>query len=157
MVHSIAAFVAKRPAIEHVAQALGDAAIYKLEHPDYLVVPVTDDAFDALVAAHGDSAPAGNEFWRLTVGLIDLARECSVHGPIAYVETDYFGGAGVQGAAAWADGEMHFPPTTEEHSVINAALRMIGLNPQDGLDAFDTLGLGRVRRFDAFDDLTPEP
>ena len=155
MVHSIAAFVAKRPAIEHVSRALAGASIYKLEHPDYLVLPVTDDAFDALVVAQGPSGPAGNEFWRLTVGLIDLARECSVHGPIAYVETDYFGGVGVQGAAAWANGEMRFPPTTGEHSVINAALRMIGLTAAKGLDEFDTLGLGRTRRDDSFDDLTP--
>ena len=155
MVHCIAAFVAKPPVAKHVAEALGGAHAYRLRHADLLVVPVTDDAFDALVAARGPSGSAGNEFWRLTVGLTDLARECSVHGPIAYVETDYFGGAGMQGAAAWVDGEARLPPTVEEHSVVNAALRLIGLRAEDGLDEFDTLGLGRTRRLDSFDGLPP--
>jgi hypothetical protein len=155
MVHSIAAFVAKPPVAKIVAEALGGAPVYRLRHAEFLVVPVGDDAFDALVAERGASSAVGNEFWRLTVNLMDLARECSVHGPIAYVETDYFGGAGVQGAAAWVDGEARLPPTVEEHSVVNAALRMIGLRAEDGFDEFDTLGLGRTRRLDSFDDLTP--
>lgn len=155
MSHMIAAFVAERPAAEAVARAIGGAPIFRLRHDAFLVVPVTDDAFDAVFAARGESEPVNPEFWRLTQALAEIANECSAHGAIAYVETDYFGGAGVQGAAAWRDGRVIVPPATDEAGPINAALAAVGLMPANGCDAFDTLGLGAVRRMDAFDDMTP--
>lgn len=157
MGHVIAAFVAKKPAAAALSRAMGDAPVYRRKHAELLLVPVGDDAFDALVAARGESEPVGPEFWRLTHAFADLGRECSVHGAIAYVETDYFGGAGAQGAAAWSNGETLLAPTIAEAGAINAALRAIGLKAEQGLDEFDTLGLGTVRRMDAFDDLKPEP
>ena len=156
MTHVIATFIAKRRAAAALSHALGGAPVYKLNHPEFLVVPVSDDAFDALVASKGASEPAGPEFWRLTDALMELARECSVYGPIAYGETDYFGGAGVQSAAAWIAGKLAFPPTTHPAGPINAALHTIGLERADGLDEFDTLGLGAVRRMDVFEERTPE-
>lgn len=135
---------------------MGKAPIYKLNHPGLLLVPIGDDAFDAIVATKDPSDPAGPEFWRLTHGLMELARECSMYGPIAYAETDYFGGAGVQSAAAWIQGKLAFPPTTHAAGPINAALHTIGLERAAGLDEFDTLGLGLVRRMDSFDERTPE-
>lgn len=135
---------------------MGNAPVYKLNHPEFLIVPVGDDAFDALVAARGPSESAGPEFWRLTAGLVDLGRECSDHGAIAYVETDYFGGAGVQGAAAWVGGKPVLAPSLDEApGPINTALRAIGLTPEQGRDEFDTLGLGDVRRMDAFEEREP--
>jgi hypothetical protein len=156
MGHVIATFVAKRHAAAALSRALGNAPVYKLNHPEFLLVPVGDDAFDALVAARGPSEPMGPEIWRLTERLMELARECSAHGPIAYGETDYFGGAGAQSAAAWIAGKLALPPTTHAAGPINAALHTIGLERINGLDEFDTLGLGQVRRMDAFDDRTPE-
>jgi hypothetical protein len=156
MGHVIATFIAKRRAAAALSRALGDAPVYKLSHPELLAVPVGDDAFDAAVIAKGESALAGSEFWRLTEALMEIARECSVHGPIAYGETDYFGGAGVQSAAAWIQGKLALPPTTHPAGPINAALHAIGLERGEGLDEFDTLGLGLIRRMDAFEDRSPE-
>lgn len=156
MTHVIATFIAKRRAAAALSRAMGDAPAYKLSHPELLLVPVSDDAFDTLVASKGASEPAGPEFWRLTEALMELARECSEYGPIAYGETDYFGGAGVQGAAAWIAGKLAFPPTTHTAGPINAALHTIGLERANGLDEFDTLGLGTVRRMDVFEERTPE-
>lgn len=158
MGHVIATFIANRRAAAALSRELGDAPIYKLTHPELLVVPVGDDAFDAVLLAKGESAPAGTEFWRLTEALMEIAAECSAtHGPIAYAETDYFGGAGVQSAAAWIQGKLAMPPTTHPAGPINAALHTIGLERASGLDEFDTLGLGAVRSMDAFEDRTPEP
>ena len=157
MTHVIATFIAKRRAAVALSRAMGDAPVYKLNHPELLLVPVGDDAFDALLPREGSDVPAGPEFWRLTEALMELARECSVHGPIAYAETDYFGGAGVQGAAAWIQGKLALPPTTHTAGPINAALHTIGLERANGLDEFDTLGLGQVRRMDAFEERSPEP
>lgn len=156
MTHVIATFIAKRRAAIALSRAMGNAPVYKLKHPELLLVPVGDDAFDTVAAREGPSELAGPEFWRLTEALMELAREYSVHGPIAYAETDYFGGAGVQGAAAWLMGKLALPPTTHTAGPINAALHTIGLERASGLDEFDTLGLGLIRRMDAFEERTPE-
>jgi hypothetical protein len=156
MTHVIATFIAKRRAAIALSRAMANAPVYKLKHPELLLVPVGDDAYDALISHEGSNIPAGPEFWRLNEALMELARECSVHGPIAYAETDYFGGAGVQGAAAWIAGKLALPPTTHTAGPINAALHTIGLERASGLDEFDTLGLGLIRRMDAFEDRTPE-
>jgi hypothetical protein len=157
MGHVIATFIANRRAAAALSRALGGAPVYKLNRSDLLLVPVGDDAFDAAVIAKGESAPAGTEFWRLTEALMEIAAEVSAnYGPVAYAETDYFGGAGVQSAAAWIQGKLAMPPTTHPAGPINAALHTIGLERANGLDEFDTLGLGEVRRMDAFEDRTPE-
>jgi hypothetical protein len=157
MGHVIATFIAKRRAARALSQALGDAPVYKLSHGELLVIPVSDDAFDAVVVAKGESAPAGTEFWRLTEALMEIAAEVSAnYGPVAYAETDYFGGTGVQSAAAWIQGKLAMPPTTHPAGPINAALHTIGLERANGLDEFDTLGLAQVRRMDAFEDRTPD-
>ena len=157
MGHVIATFIAKRRAAAALSRELGNAPVYKLNHPELLAIPVSDDAFDAVVIVKGESAPAGTEFWRLTEALMEIAAECSAqYGPVAYAETDYFGGAGVQSAAAWLQGKLAMPPTTHPSGPINAALHTIGLARAEGLDEFDTLGLGLVRSMDAFEDRTPE-
>ena len=98
MGHVIATFIAKRHAAAALSRALGTAPAYKLNHAELLIVPVSDDAFDTVLIAKGESAPAGTEFWRLTETLMDIAAEVSANfGPVAYAETDYFGGAGVRG------------------------------------------------------------
>ena len=60
--------------------------------------------------------------------------------------TDYFGGSGEQEAAYFDDiGRItHFHDRTQE-GAINAALSMLGVSPDDGLDNFDTIGLGKYR------------
>ncbi len=157
MGHVIATFVAKRRAAAALSRALGNAPVFKLNHPELLLVPVNDDAFDTVIIAKGESPPAGTEFWRLTEALMEIAAEVSAdYGPVAYAETDYFGGSGVQSAAAWIQGKLAMPPTTHPAGPINAALHTIGLERANGLDEFDTLGLAQVRRMDAFEDRTPE-
>lgn len=155
MGHRIAAFVAERPAAQAVARAIGGVPLFRLRHQAFLVVPVTNDAFDAVLVAKGESEPVNPEFWRLTHALAEIANECSVYGAIAYVETDYFGGNGVQGGGAWRDGRVIVPPATDEGGPINAALEAVGLRATEGLDAFDTLGLGATRHLVDFDDMTP--
>lgn len=157
MSHSITAFVARRPALTSLAQSMGGAPFYKLKNADFFVLPITDDVFDAVVAAKGPGSLVAVEFWGLTNNLAQLAREASTHGPIAYIETDYFGGMGTQGAAVWKDGAILQEPATASKSTINLALRAIGLGPDFGLDEFDTLGLGDVRHMSDFEAMTPQP
>ena len=75
----------------------------------------------------------------------------SQHGPVAWVETDYFGGNGSQSAAAWVGGEAVVGPsksgaeTGPPDGAINLALRCIGVTCGEGGDEFDAIGLGWYR------------
>ena len=78
----------------------------------------------------------------------------SRYGPIAYVETDYFGGDGVQSAALWRDGALVMNLFTESArqvhagSPINRALRGVGVVDRDGWDEFTIQGLAGFRSND---------
>lgn len=67
---------------------------------------------------------------------------------VAKVETDYFGGAGSQSAKVFINGEKVLDQNNEfDWSLrpINSALKMLGVVKKDGMDEFDTIGLGEKR------------
>ncbi len=66
-------------------------------------------------------------------------------GRVAYVETEYFGGNGVQSAAVWERGAIAFGPKQADVGPINEALRLLGVERTNAKDEFDTVGLGRHR------------
>lgn len=77
--------------------------------------------------------------------------------PFVIFETDYFGGAGDQAAAAYDGDRALMPPTVGAIGPINRALRLIGVTPRKSKDEFSALGLGRFRSFeDAFQEYWPE-
>lgn len=85
---------------------------------------------------------------------VALVAAASLHGPIAYLETDYFGGVGMQLAAFWRDGGLVIDLITEsnkqiqERSPINCVLRELGVVALDGQDEFTVQGLGQYRSHD---------
>jgi hypothetical protein len=81
----------------------------------------------------------------LTDAFQDLLRELSHLGPIAYVETDYFGGIGGQGAAVYADRQVRMKPLWGESGPINRALKLLGVKRGLLRDGFSALGLGAYR------------
>jgi hypothetical protein len=85
-------------------------------------------------------------------GVATLAAELSAHGPVAYVSTEFFGGAGGQGAVVWDKGNFVFTRTDSTdktlawpNSPVSQALRAIGVIAAEGKDEFDTVGLGKHR------------
>lgn len=64
------------------------------------------------------------------------------------ISTDYSGGAGSQYASYSAPGfdVRHFPDRTKG-GAINAALSLLDVPEEDGMDLFDVLGLSRFRDF----------
>jgi hypothetical protein len=58
----------------------------------------------------------------------------------AVVMTEYFGGVGGQWACAFVAGRR-----VPEAVTINAALRVLGIHATDGVDEFDSIGLGHHR------------
>jgi hypothetical protein len=66
---------------------------------------------------------------------------------IAYVEAEFFGGAGTQAAAVWEEGRLVFGPIVADDA-INQALRMLGVAKKEHFDEFEALNLGRHRDTD---------
>ncbi len=69
--------------------------------------------------------------------------------PIAWVETDYFGGFGEQSAILWKDGMKRRYRKRFGHP-IDDALKELGVICEGDMDEFDTLGLGKHRTNDSW-------
>jgi hypothetical protein len=114
------------------------------------LLPMTDVLFDATTAA---DAARLDGFWKAPAGFDRALRACSAHGPLAYIEAEYFGGAGEQSAQVWDGGQvvlgpLHLAeatPTPAAGTPISQALRRLGVSKDDHRDGFDALGLGRHR------------
>lgn len=100
MGHSIQAFGAKRAALEALSCGLDNAPFYRLKHAGFLILPVDDERADKFAERRGNSDAIIADLWQLPANLAELARDCSIHGAIAFIATDYFGGAGTQTAIA---------------------------------------------------------
>jgi hypothetical protein len=143
MGHSIAGFIARTEVLRAGTRHLRHAVIASLEQ-GFGFLPATDALDDEL----GGGESPHEEFWRLTQGLARLGAEMSRGGPVAYVETDYFGGSGDQAAMVWEDGEVLSEPRKTRLGAINDALLRLGVEKGDADDRFDALGLGRHRHTD---------
>ncbi|SNT61305.1 hypothetical protein SAMN05421812_11360 [Asanoa hainanensis] len=111
------------------------------------LVPMTDELFVAL----GGSPVLGCE--KLPASLEPLLTACSSQTPVAYVEAEFFGGAGCQRAAVWVGGTLagdplfldEDQPTEPAGTPISQALRLLGVERGDWHDEFAALDLGRHR------------
>jgi len=76
-----------------------------------------------------------------------VAQALSAHSPVGFVETAYFGGAGVQRAGLWANGALvrtcltRTGETEPEDRAINTILRALGVDVGDNFDEFAAIGL----------------
>jgi hypothetical protein len=106
-------------------------------------LPLSDDHLDLLFPVHGqldDSMTYLSEALKTT--LVDL----SSGGPVAYVETEYFGGQGTQGATIYDRGQCVFGPITNDARPISDALRLLGVTVEPGQhDEFEAAGFCRHR------------
>jgi len=67
---------------------------------------------------------------------------------VAFLSTDYFGGAGHQEAKLFVNNKKEYDESCETNymvSPINDVLKMMGISKKDGQDEFDTIGLSRFR------------
>lgn len=76
-----------------------------------------------------------------------LGEVLGLSSAVAYVWTDYFGGAGTQGARVWTPSDTTGRMNTGSGS-INAALALIGVVITDATDEFDSVGLDWYRSND---------
>ena len=95
----------------------------------------------------------GDEFMQLTHGFRSFLQTLSRGGQLAYVETEYFGGEGGQGALVCRDGQEIMPPTWNKSGPINNALKLIGLKRGILGDRFAAAGFAQIRSDDDILDL----
>jgi hypothetical protein len=72
---------------------------------------------------------------------------------IAKISTDYFGGSGSQTAKLFVDNKIEYEGDNEfvyDMSPINDVLKKMGIVRKDGMDEFDTIGLGNYRTNEDF-------
>ncbi len=75
-------------------------------------------------------------------------REFGKNKIIAKISTDYFGGSGHQEAKLFVNNKKEYDQSSElDWSVkpINDVLKSMGVVKKDGMDEFDTIGLGKYR------------
>lgn len=120
----------------------------------FAIFPVSAALIDARVAPDRTPSQSGDKFMLLTPGFRSLLRSLSRGGLLAYVETEYWGGVGGQGALVCRDGEEIMPPTWSGSGAINKALELIGLPRGLFGDRFAAAGLDSVRNNE---DLLDEP
>lgn len=108
------------------------------------LLPLRDDDLDRWLPGPLHGFPEG--FTYLSSQLIDYLLTASLSGPIAYIETDYSGGAGAQGAAVFRAGHLAMQPVSAATGPINQALALLGVRiTEPAYDPFETLGLNRHR------------
>jgi hypothetical protein len=72
---------------------------------------------------------------------------------IAKIETDYFSGSGYQSAKLFVNSKKVYDKSDEQDwsiKPINDVLKQMGIVSKQGMDEFDTVGLGRYRKNEDF-------
>jgi hypothetical protein len=141
--------------LKSLAREYRNASVISLRQ-EFALLPLTEELFDELAAMKGNQQEIRDEqFFYLCSRTIEAGKLFSLQTPIAYVEMDYFGGVGTQGAVVWVSGELIFGPavTAEQDALvgnrsefaINAALRRIEVTKGNCLDEFEAIGLDARR------------
>jgi len=154
MGHHIQAFISREELLKEIARRYRTAIVIPLSQR-FGMLPITEQFYDELPNLDNPDK-TDDRFLYLGPKLHQLGKAFSVKAPLAYVETEYFGGWGYQGAVVWANGQIIFGPavTGDEDDfqmddlpdrAINIALRKLGVLKGDGHDEFDAIGLGKHR------------
>jgi hypothetical protein len=149
MGYRLEAIVARADLLHRVVVDLRHAHVAPLEQ-GFALVPVTESLADEAIDAARGSGRSGRlpERSYMYVGYV-AAQLCewSRHGPVGYVEADYFGGTGDQGACGWNGGDLAFEPLRQDRlpSPISQLLRWLGVQQGDAHDEFEAVGLDRHR------------
>ncbi|MFJ3720554.1 hypothetical protein [Streptomyces sp. NPDC090057] len=154
MGYDLQAVIADRETLRSMVRHLPAARLASIGQ-GLALMPMTDVLFDSVADGSGRDALG---FWRLPGGFENTLADWSVGGPVAYVEVEYFGGAGEQRAAVWDGGTVVLGPLhvtagqllASVSSPVSQALRRLGAVAGAGEDEFSAVGLGRHRHAEAW-------
>ncbi len=145
--HTISGLIAKATVVDRLASQWGLARPTALSL-GFSFLPLDDQNLGKVIGLNKGDAVEGFDY--LTSGLSEVLCQSSRSGDLAYIETEYSGGAGAQGAAVFQAGSVTFGPKRAEIGPINEALAMLGITSGDPPnDAFERVGLGRYRSNEA--------
>jgi hypothetical protein len=148
MGHSIQAIITTTE-VAHALRALYPQLPGVAAPQDFVILPVDADFIDAVSEARPSQTT--DTFRLLTEAFHSLLRDLSRFGPLAYVETEYFGGVGGQGALVYSSREVLMGPQWQDSGPVNQALKLVGVKRRLFGDEFSALGLDQYR---SNDDLT---
>ncbi len=150
MGHSISGLITRHEALTQLEGRLAEQPKFTLLS-GLGFLPLDHKNLDSIVGLNAGEPL--RPFQYLTTPLMDLLRVRSQGRTLVYVETDYFGGVGGQGAAVFREGRVRFGPhfTKGKGGAINEAFAWLDVTTASGcLDAFETVGLSRCRCNDDF-------
>src|SRR5262245_10150396 len=102
MGHHLQAFISQEELLREIARHYPTAIVIPLSQ-GFGMLPVTEPFYDGLPNPQPPDK-ADNRFLYLGPKLRQIGKAFSVKAPLAYVETEYFGGGGFQGVVVWANG-----------------------------------------------------
>lgn len=144
MGHCIQAIIGSKHVLDFLQQRFGVSRVVELSQ-GFFLLPMLEEFYDALPTAPVTFAWESEFHFRfLDSKVVALLMEASKEDAVVYVETEYFGGAGDQGAVVAREGKIVFGPAGGDGS-INAALGLIGAKKEAASDEFAAIGLGRFR------------
>lgn len=167
MVQSFQAIIGSPEIVQKLADSLRNARVMFLSD-DYSMIPISDTLYDEIHEYESSRFEPG--FLFLSDRVAALCATASKGGPIAFVETETFGGCGRQSAAAWESGKYIFGPASfnnfegsernppAESLPIGQALAAIGLEDAAPGAPADLFNIAALRIADQFpDDLLEAP
>jgi hypothetical protein len=147
-VYTLEAVIARESVLRVLA---AEARLVQLNQ-GWSMLPMTRAMITALAV---DGGAKLDGFWKAPPGFREVLAACSAHGPLAYVEAEFFGGVGSQAAQVWDGGTSVLGPLLMDDAEgpppggtpISRALRHLGV-VADGTDEFTAAGLDRQRETD---------
>ncbi len=152
MSYQLSAIIADADLLREETRELDHAVLGRLRQ-DFALLPVTPQLVEELTGTPPDYAldePGPEQPFTLTLSptFTEVLMRWSRHGPVAYVEAEFAGGAGHQAAAVWLGGALAWGPRFDAAFdgprpdwPINAALVELGAEPGRWIDPFAELGL----------------
>jgi hypothetical protein len=150
MGHHITGIIGHSNALRRLQGRLADQPRFALAE-GFAFIPLDYENLDEIAGLHEESVIP--DFVYLTPRLTELLRLASLDREFSYIETEYHGGNGGQGAVLFRRGEVAFGPVWVEENIgpINEALSRMGVTQKrEKLDAFDIVGLGEFRSNEDF-------
>ena len=147
MTHIVRGLIADSQLLQAFAQA------HSLHDPislagDLVLLPLRDKDIESFSVAPREPV---QDFECLTEDLVAVLCTLSRAGSVLYFETEYFGGAGAQGAAVFRGGSIVFGPQSAAIGPINRGLTFLGVSVvPPARDQFETIGLHRHRTVEAW-------
>jgi hypothetical protein len=118
--------------------------------------------YDLYAVLGEDGELEEDRFFLLAPSVVAYLEQASRGTRLLYVEAEFFGGTGDQGAAGWEDGRLELAPRFSHHpprrrGAINEGLRWLGVRARWARDQFEAVGLHERCRWEPEDDEEWEP